>query len=76
MNEVAVELGCDWHTVNDAVIAYGSVLVDDPARIGPPTALGLDEVAFGLTSFRNHRIRVLLHAGRPNWDLLATITPR
>ncbi len=24
VNEVAVELGCDWHTVNDAVIAYGT----------------------------------------------------
>ena len=32
-------------------------------------------VAFGLTRFRNHRIRVLLYAGRPNWDLLATIRP-
>jgi transposase len=46
VNEVAVELGCDWHTVNDAVIAYGSVLVDDPDRIGQPTALGLDETLF------------------------------
>jgi transposase len=33
-------------------------------------------VAFGFTRFRNYRIRVLLYAGRPNWDLLATITPR
>ncbi|MGH9182181.1 MAG: ISL3 family transposase, partial [Acidimicrobiales bacterium] len=33
-------------------------------------------VAFGFTRFRNFRIRVLLYAGRPNWDLLATITPR
>jgi transposase len=46
VNELAVELGCDWHTINDAVIAYGSVLVDDPARIGAPTALGLDETLF------------------------------
>ena len=46
VNEVAVELGCDWHTVNDAVIAYGTVLVEDPARIGEPTALGLDETLF------------------------------
>jgi transposase len=46
VNEVAVELGCDWHTVNDAVIAYGTVLVDDPARIGEPSALGLDETLF------------------------------
>ncbi len=46
VNEVAVELGCDWHTINDAVIAYGSVLVDDAGRIGEPTALGLDETLF------------------------------
>ncbi len=32
--------------------------------------------AFGFTSFRNYRIRSLLYAGKPNWDLLATITPR
>jgi transposase len=46
VNEVAVELGCDWHTINDTVIAYGSVLVDDPERIGDVTALGLDETLF------------------------------
>jgi transposase len=32
--------------------------------------------AFGFTSFRNYRIRSLLYAGKPNWDLLATVTPR
>src|SRR5437879_6922297 len=47
VNEVALELGCDWHTINDAVIAYGTALVDhDPDRIGEPTALGLDETLF------------------------------
>lgn len=46
VNEISVELGCDWHTVNDTVIAYGSVLVEDPARIGEVTALGLDETLF------------------------------
>ena len=35
----------------------------------------IKRVAFGLRRFRNHRIRVLLYAGRPNWDLLATIRP-
>lgn len=44
--EIARELGCDWHTVNDAVIAYGTPLVDDPDRIGAVTALGLDETLF------------------------------
>ena len=42
--EVARELGCDWHTVNDAVLAYGGALVDHPERFGAVEALGLDEV--------------------------------
>ena len=44
--EVAADLGCDWHTVNRAVVAYGAKLVDDPERIGQVTALGLDETLF------------------------------
>ncbi len=43
---VASELGCDWHTVNDTVIAYGRLLVEDPDRIGAVTALGMDETLF------------------------------
>jgi transposase len=47
VNEIALELGCDWHTVNDTVIAYGTALVDDdPERFGMVEALGLDEVLF------------------------------
>jgi len=46
VNELASELGCAWHTVNDTVIAYGEALVDDPDRVGKPTALGLDETLF------------------------------
>ena len=47
VNEVAVELGCDWHTVNDTLIAYGTAIVDDdPGRYGAVSALGLDEVLF------------------------------
>ena len=33
VNEIAVELGCDWHTVNDTVIAYGTALVDDTRAV-------------------------------------------
>ena len=45
--EVARELGCDWHTVNDAVMAYGAALLDaDEGRIGQVEALGLDETLF------------------------------
>jgi transposase len=46
VSEVAKELGCDWHTVNDAVIAYGEALVDEEGRFGEVGALGLDEVLF------------------------------
>jgi transposase len=46
VTEVADDLDCDWHTVNDAVVAYGQRLVDDEARIGPVDALGLDETLF------------------------------
>jgi transposase len=46
VNEVARELDCDWHTVNDAVLAYGGALVDHPDRFGEVEALGLDEVLF------------------------------
>jgi transposase len=41
VNEVAVELGCDWHTVNDAVMAYGSVLVDEPGASANQPRWGL-----------------------------------
>lgn len=44
VNEAATALGCDWHTVNDAVTAYGTALVDDPERIGEESACGVGEV--------------------------------
>jgi len=46
VNEIAKELGCDWHTINDTVIAYGTALVDDPGRFETVEALGLDETLF------------------------------
>ena len=45
VNELATEFRCDWHTLNDTVIAYGEALLEaDGDRIGEVTALGLDEV--------------------------------
>jgi transposase len=46
VSDLARELGCDWHTINDTIIAYGTALVDDPERIGDVDALGLDETLF------------------------------
>jgi len=31
--------------------------------------------AFGFRAFRNYRVRALLYAGRPDWSLLARISP-
>jgi len=45
--EVAGELGCDWHTVNDTVTAWGeALLAADTDRIGAVEAVGLDETLF------------------------------
>ena len=47
VSEVAAELDCDWHTVNDAVTTYGSALLKaDRKRLNRTTAIGLDETNF------------------------------
>jgi len=38
VNEVAGELGCDWHTVNDAVVSYGEALLAMVATGGPASS--------------------------------------
>lgn len=54
--EVARELGCHWHTINNAVLAFGEALIDDdPSRVGSVHALGLDEVLFVRLGSRHHR---------------------
>jgi len=47
VKEVADKLGCDWHTVNDAVTLYGSALLKaDKRRPNRTFAIGLDETSF------------------------------
>jgi transposase len=46
VSEVADDLGCDWHTVMDAVVLFGEPLIDDPARYASVTAVGLDETLY------------------------------
>jgi transposase len=43
VSDLAQELGCDWHTVNDAVRAYGEALIEHPGRFGDVSSLWLDE---------------------------------
>jgi hypothetical protein len=35
----------------------------------------IKRIGFGFRSFAHHRTRVLLYAGKPNWDLLASVRP-
>ena len=47
VSDVARELACDWHTVNDAVMTYGrALLAADRRRLNATTAIGLDETSF------------------------------
>ncbi len=47
VDEVAAELGCDWHTVNNEVVRWGEALLGaDTDRIGEVGAVGIDETLF------------------------------
>ncbi len=47
VDEVAEELGCDWHTVNDEVRRWGEALLEaDTDRVGKVEAVGVDETLF------------------------------
>ena len=44
VDEVAKELGCDWHTVADEVRRWGEALLEaDTSRVGKVEAVGVDE---------------------------------
>ena len=47
VDEVAAELGCGWHTVNNEVGRWGEALLEaDTDRIGEVQAVGVDETLF------------------------------
>lgn len=56
-----------WHTAR---------VTNGPAESMNNLIKKVKRVGHGFRNFANYRIRVLLYAGRPNWELLATITPR
>jgi transposase len=62
-----------WH---DQIVAWHRAHVSN----GPTEAVNnlikrIKRIGFGFRRFAHYRLRVLLYAGRPNWDLLATIDP-
>ena len=47
VDEVAAELGCGWHTVNNEVGRWGEALLEaDTDRVGTVEAVGVDETLF------------------------------
>lgn len=50
--QVAGEYGVGWGTVMNAVVEYGTPLVDDPDRLAGVSALGVDETAFQAANAR------------------------
>ncbi|MYI21052.1 MAG: transposase, partial [Acidimicrobiia bacterium] len=63
-----------WHT---AIVNWHRARVTN----GPTLAINnlvkrVKRAAFGFRRFAHYRIRALLYAGRPNWALLAGLTPR
>ena len=76
VSEVADELACDWHTVNDAVTTYGeALLAADRKRLNRTTAIGLDETKFvrlGRTSHADYATTVADVENRQIIDILPT----
>lgn len=61
----------------DHIVAWHEAKVTN----GPTEAINnlikrVKRIGFGLRRFRHYRVRALLYAGRPNWDLLSTVRPR
>ena len=63
-----------WHS---QIVAWHHAHVSNgPTEAANNLIKRIKRIGFGFRRFRNYRIRALLYAGKPNWDLLATITPR
>lgn len=70
-------LGPTLERWRDHVVAWHEAKVTN----GPTEAINnlikrIKHIGFGLRRFRHYRARALLYAGKPNWNLLATVTPR
>src|SRR5262249_19466886 len=61
---------------NKIVAWHGAFVSNGPTEAVNNLIKRIKRVGFGFRRFTHYRIRVLLYAGRPNWDLLATTTPR
>lgn len=63
-----------WH---DQIVAWHHARVSNgPTEAANNLIRRIKRVGFGFRKFASYRLRVLLYAGKPNWDRLATVTPR
>lgn len=70
-------LGRTLKNWRDEIIAWHRVQISNGPHEGANNLIKrVKRVAFGIRSFRNFRVRVLLYAGRPDWSKLAGLTPR
>ncbi|RAV05297.1 ISL3 family transposase [Mycolicibacterium sp. GF69] len=77
VSDVAQELSCDWHTVNDAVMTYGQALLDaDRRRLNATTAIGLDETSFVKLSTRRGRAYATTVADVANHQIIEILPTR
>ena len=77
VKEVAGELGCDWHTVNDAVTTYGKALLEaDRKRLNKTTAIGLDETSFVKLGSRGYKDYATTVADVENHQIIDILASR
>jgi transposase len=77
VSEVAKELACDWHTVNDAVTTYGTALLAaDRKRLNQTTAIGLDETSFIKLGANSHADFVTTVADVENHQIIDILPTR
>ncbi len=55
---------------------HRSKVTNGPTEAANNLAKLIKRVSFGVTNFDHYRTRVLLYAGKPDWTLLDTLTPR
>ncbi|MGH9305353.1 MAG: ISL3 family transposase [Acidimicrobiales bacterium] len=77
VSEVAAELDCDWHTVNNALTTYGSALIAaDRKRLNQTTAIGLDETSFVKLGSKKHKDFATTVADVENHQLIDILPTR
>ena len=77
VSEVAAELDCDWHTVNDAVVTYGKALLEaDRKRLNKTTAIGLDETSFRRLGSRGYTAYATTVADVENHQIIDILPSR